>query len=135
MSDIRKSETNTRRSIADPDYKGEDYAIDAAIEKGPLTDRRCTDIFCLIIFIIAIGVGGYIGIYAIENGDPDAIMAPMDADGKFCGRDAGYEDYPYLFFADIEYSVWYPWGVCVKECPNMVNSPTGTFACTSSSNI
>ena len=133
--DTRKTMTDTRRSLADPDYKGEDYTFNVEIEKGPLTDRRCTDIFCLIIFILAVGVGGWIGIYALENGDPDAIMAPMDADGKFCGRDEGYEDYPYLFYADIEYSTWFPYAICVKSCPKMVDSETGTFECKGTSNV
>jgi len=133
--DLRKSETDTRRSLADPNYKGDDYMIDLGIEKGPLTNRRCTDLCCLAIFLVALGFGGYIFVYALEHGDPDSIMAPMDANGKFCGRDPGYEDYPYLFFADIEYSIWIPWAVCVKQCP-MISDPTSPqFECVGTDNI
>jgi len=128
----RRSVADTRNSLADPDYKGEDYTIDPALERGPLTNRRCTDVFCLLVFLVAVGFGGYIGIYALEHGDPTAIMAPMDADGYFCGRDAGYEDYKYLFFADIEYSLWLPWAVCVKECPT-IEEPI--FYCKSTENV
>lgn len=41
---------------------------------------------------------GYIGSYAVSNGDPDLILAPMDSDGNFCGMSAGYEDYPMLWY-------------------------------------
>ena len=44
---------------------------------------------------------GYIGNYAIKNGDPDLILAPMDADGNFCGKTPGYEKYPVLWYANI----------------------------------
>lgn len=29
---------------------------------------------------------GYIASYTMKNGDPSKIMAPVDADGLFCGR-------------------------------------------------
>lgn len=97
--DSRKTVTEVRTSLADKDYKGDDYFINKEIEKGPLTNRRCTDIICLLIFAAAVGVSGYIGVYSLENGDPLRIMAPMDADGHFCGKDPGYEDYPYVYFS------------------------------------
>jgi hypothetical protein len=37
-----------------------------------------------------------VGIYAVENGDPARVMAPLDADAMFCGID--YPDYPYLYY-------------------------------------
>ena len=115
--DSRKSMADTRRSLADPDYKGDDYMIDPEIEKGPLSKRRCTDLLCLFVWLCCVGFAAYVASYAVENGDPTSIMAPMDADGHFCGKDPGYEDYPHLFYADIEYSIWVPWAVCVRECP------------------
>jgi len=60
----------TRQSLADPNYKGEDYKIDTEIEKGPLSNRKCTDILCLLIFLVTMGGLGYVGLYAVENGDP-----------------------------------------------------------------
>ena len=44
-------------------------------------------------------------------------MRPMDADGNFCGKSAGYEDYPYLYYTDISTKFWIPYGVCVSSCP------------------
>ena len=47
-------------------------------------------------------------------------MRPMDADGNFCGKSSGYEDYPYLYYTDIQTPFWLPYGVCVKKCPTSV---------------
>jgi len=137
MGDSRKSIKETRQSLADPNYKGEDYAIDPEIEKGPLTNRRCTDLFCLLVFFATLGFGGYVFVYALENGNPEQIMAPMDSNGYFCGRDPGYEDYPYLFFADIQFSLWLPYGVCVKTCPTAPTDPLQkqTFECIGTENV
>ena len=44
-------------------------------------------------------------------------MRPMDADSNFCGKSAGYEDYPYLYYTDISTKFWIPYGVCVSSCP------------------
>jgi solute carrier family 44 (choline transporter-like protein), member 2/4/5 len=107
--------------LVDPDYKGEDYCIDAALENGPLRNRRCTDVLCLIIFAVAAAAGCYVGIYAVANGDPLLIIAPYDADGNFCGKSPGYEDYPYLWFENLSYGFWLPWGVCVQSCPTVAN--------------
>ena len=132
MSDIRKSEAEKRQSLADPTYKGNDYFIDTDIEKGPLTNRRCTDLFCLVLFFLATGGAGYIGFYAIENGSPERIMAPMDGDGHFCGRESGYEGHPYLLFTNLGNLRWTPYGVCVSECPAKTAT---TFDCKTTRNV
>jgi choline transporter-like protein 2/4/5 len=118
-----KSEAERRESLADPNYTGDDYCIDAELEKGPLRNRRCTDVLCLLIFIVAAAAGVYIGHYAVSNGDPLLVVAPYDADGNFCGKTAGFENYPYLWYQNLEYATWSPWAVCVKECPTK-ESPT-----------
>ena len=120
MSD-RRSLVEKRKSLADPDYKGEDYNIDAELEKGPLGNRRCTDLLCLLVFLLATVAMGYIGTYAIANGDPDRIMTPYDATGAFCGKTPGYENYPYLWFQNLESDVWFAYSVCVSACPNQNN--------------
>lgn len=68
------------------------------ITSGPLGKRKCTDLLCLLIFFVATGGVGYIGYYAIKHGNPDLILAPMDADGNFCGKTLGYETYPFLWY-------------------------------------
>ena len=120
--DSRKSTAEIRQSLADPHYTAQEYEIDQTIAQGPLHNRRCTDVLCLIIFLVALVGGGYIGIYALENGDPAEIMRPMDADGNLCGKDkvAGdqnFVDYPYLYYVNIDTQLWLPYSVCVSSCP------------------
>jgi hypothetical protein len=94
----RKSIVERQSQLADTTYKGQDYNIDCDIENGPLGNRRCTDLLCLLVFLCCTGGMGYIGFYAISYGNPDRIMTPYDATGAFCGKTAGYENYPYLWF-------------------------------------
>jgi hypothetical protein len=51
----------------------------------------------VILFLVAVAGAGYIGVYAVSNGNPETIMAPYDAQGNFCGKSPGYENYPYLW--------------------------------------
>ena len=94
----RRTLADKRQSLVDPNYTGEDYCIDAEIEKGPLANRRCTDILCCLVFLVCLGISGYISIYIVEHGDPALVIAPYDALGNFCGRDPGFEEYPYLWY-------------------------------------
>lgn len=118
----RVSLADRRQSLVDPNYKGEDYNIDTAIEKGPLGNRRCTDMLCVLVFLIVTTGMGYIGNYAVTYGDPDLIMAPYDSTGNFCGRSPGYENYPYLWYQNLDSTVWIAYSVCVSECPTMANT-------------
>ena len=103
--------------MADPNYKGEDYSIDVEIEKGPLGNRRCTDMFCILLFLISTGGIGFIAYFALQHGNPDLIMAPYDSTGAYCGRSPGYENYPYLWFQNLDSPVWIAYSVCVSTCP------------------
>ena len=105
----------------DPNYKGGDYEIDTAIENGPLGNRRCTDIFCILIFIAALCGAGYTGYYAVQNGNPELITTPSDAQGNFCGKSAGYEAYPYLWIQNVDSPFWFAYTVCVSFCPGVDN--------------
>ena len=120
---LRKTDAEIRKSLADPTYTADDYEIDEAIKAGPLHNRKCTDILCLLIFIVALIGGGYVAVYSYENGNPERIMRPMDADGNFCGKTPGYEDYPYLYYTNIESTFWLPYGVCVSRCPASPSDP------------
>ena len=106
-----------RQSLANPDYKGEDYSISTEIEKGPLGNRRCTDMLCNLIFLAATAGIGYIGYYAVSHGDPNLIMSPYDSTGAYCGVTPGYENYPYLWVQNLDSSVWFAYTTCVSACP------------------
>jgi hypothetical protein len=62
------------------------------------------------------------------------LLAPLDADGHFCGLDAGYTGYNYLYFADltVEPSLILSTAVCVKDCPLDDDTPV---ECISTQNV
>ncbi|XP_053466703.1 choline transporter-like protein 2 isoform X3 [Ictalurus furcatus] len=70
--------------------------------KGPIQNRGCTDIFCCIIFILAIIGYVAVGILAWSQGDPRKVIYPTNSRGEFCGQ-AGtdLEKKPYLFYFNI----------------------------------
>jgi len=94
--------------------------IDEKLQNGPFAERSCTDPLCCLIFLAFIG--GMIGIagYAITKGNPGLIGRGYDADGKMCGVDIGYEDYPYLYFP-MPHPDHLTRTVCLKTCPTSVN--------------
>lgn len=96
-----------------------------------MANRKCTDILCLLIFFVATGGMGYLGFYSYTNGDPSLIMAPMDADGNSCGKSVGYENYPLLWFQEID-TFWLAYGVCVQACPSATDT---NVACIGTANV
>ncbi|XP_074034090.1 choline transporter-like 2 isoform X2 [Leptinotarsa decemlineata] len=95
--------------------------------RGPLKRRSCTDVICLLFFLLFIATWIGIGLYAIINGDPSTLLVPKDTRGQRCGKDSGVEDKPYLLFQDITKCVrpTIPFTrcdteqVCVKKCPDV----------------
>jgi len=55
--------------------------------KGPVENRRCTDIFCCLLYIVHIVV--FIGVagLAFGTGNPDRLIQGQDWRGNFCGMD------------------------------------------------
>uniref|UniRef100_A0A4W5NTY7 Choline transporter-like protein n=1 Tax=Hucho hucho TaxID=62062 RepID=A0A4W5NTY7_9TELE len=62
----------------------------------------CTDVFCCILFILAILGYFAVGILAWSQGDPRKVIYPTDSRGQFCGQ-AGtpLEKKPLLFYFNI----------------------------------
>lgn len=114
---------------------------------GPLKDRGCTDIICIIIFIIFLGGMVVLAYFAFTLGDPWRIVNGYDSFGNTCGKKnvqpegvtsvhSGLDltDYPYLIYFDP--TVMLPTTVatlvnagstapiettmmrCVKSCPD-----------------
>lgn len=69
--------------------------------KSPVKSHGCTDLICLVIFIIFIGLLVTLSVFAYSNGDPSSLILPHDSQGRVCGRDPGLEDRRYLFYFDI----------------------------------
>uniref|UniRef100_A0A4W3H6F0 Choline transporter-like protein n=1 Tax=Callorhinchus milii TaxID=7868 RepID=A0A4W3H6F0_CALMI len=64
--------------------------------------RGCTDIFCFLLFFVAILVYCAVGILAWTYGDARKVIYPTDSRGEFCGQ-AGTrnENKPFLFFFNL----------------------------------
>lgn len=95
-----------RNSLADPRYKGDDYYVDEEIRNiGPLRSRGCSDFIFTIIFIAFVGLMAYLTYGSIQNGNPEALVNGVDADGNICGLNASVADYPRLYYmvqADVK---------------------------------
>lgn len=93
---------------------------------GPIHNRSCTDIFWLVLFILFLGVWGYVGYYGMTHGNIEKLLAPIDTFGARCGLDSSVKDKPYLVFFDISKClspgtpiVGCPTPqVCVSKCPS-----------------
>ncbi|XP_063909767.1 choline transporter-like 2 isoform X2 [Zophobas morio] len=93
---------------------------------GPSKHRSCTDIICLLLFIVFIGCWAGIAIYAFTSGDPNMLLVPKDSWGGRCGLDEHVKDKPYLFFFDLTkcFGPFVPFTgcptpqVCVERCPS-----------------
>ena len=57
--------SSIRESLNDENYDGGDYLVDPELQNGPLFNRKCTDVFCLLIFWLFLVVYGYTCVYAI----------------------------------------------------------------------
>ncbi|CAF1590400.1 unnamed protein product [Rotaria magnacalcarata] len=86
--------------------------------------RHCTDIFCLILFIIFIIIYGFISILAISQGNPASLIQASDSFGNICGKNE-FKSKPYQLYYDISkcltgggLSLVCPTTkLCVSSCP------------------
>ena len=60
-----------------------------------------------------------------EQGSLWKVIAPLDADGHFCGLDKGYEDFKYVYYvaSASEFENPLTGAVCVKSCPMKDEAP------------
>lgn len=68
--------------------KKDEFNIDHSLINGPCKDRKCTDIFFLLVwtaFCITCIVTAF---YGYAAGEPRKLLAPMDGAGNFCGFDS-----------------------------------------------
>ena len=70
-------------------------------KEGPIKNRGCTDILCLLLFIAFLVGWGVVGYYGFKNGNPIKLIYPSDSSGRICGSSAGFEDRPNLLFYDL----------------------------------
>ncbi|XP_017039014.1 choline transporter-like 2 [Drosophila ficusphila] len=88
-------------------------------------DRSCTDIPCLLLFVLFLVGWGFIAQYAIKNGDLNKLLVPTDSFNRKCGLDSGVLNKQNLFFFDMNQCIdpivpltGCPTPqVCVETCP------------------
>ena len=83
-------------------------------QNGPIKESRCTDMFCCIFFLAYIAGMGALGFLNMAKSKVGTMSHQLDSDGKACGYDKGYENYPYLMM--FSFSEPYK-SACVKHCP------------------
>lgn len=87
-------------------------------------DRHCTDVFCLILFIVFLFIYVFIGVLAIIQGNPKSLIEPSDSLGNLCGQNR-FQSRPYQLYFDIGkcltdgvLSFLCPTRkICVESCP------------------
>ncbi|XP_037780693.1 choline transporter-like protein 2 [Penaeus monodon] len=94
--------------------------------RGPIKGRSCTDILCLLLFLVFLVGWGVVAGFAATSGDPSRLLYPTDSFGRVCGKDPGLEDKKFLFFFDLTkcaspkvIATGCPTPqVCVEKCPS-----------------
>jgi len=97
LKDVKPSNSSKRQALKDPDYKGEDYTVNQELKDGPIKERKCTDIFCILLFILFAGTYIYSIVYGYQNNHIHQLLHPVNGDGKLCGID-DLEEYPNLYY-------------------------------------
>lgn len=97
--------------------EGEDFTI--------VTERKCTDILCCLIFIL-FWIGMLIvGIVAFARGEPDRLHNGYDFTGEVCGFGANSEKsnvyYPYPYDDEGGSEPDLSWAACVTDCPQQTS--------------
>lgn len=83
---------------------------------GPVRnkDRRCTDAWCYVLFILVLLAMLGTAIWAVVTSDPRGIAKVYDSSGNICGQGAA-ANYPLLYLQTFEKPFL---SVCVSECPS-----------------
>ena len=91
-------------------------------------NRSCTDVLCVLVFIVFLGGWVGVGVIGLLDGHPEQLVYPSNSRGELCGRGV-HEDKPYVLFHDPTQclSVSAIFGcptpqICVESCPDQTTS-------------
>uniref|UniRef100_A0A336LM49 Choline transporter-like protein n=1 Tax=Culicoides sonorensis TaxID=179676 RepID=A0A336LM49_CULSO len=92
----------------------------------PLRKNQCTDVICLLIFVIFFGMVIFVGFFAMTKGEDNRILTPIDSNENFCGKDSNVLDVPYLYILDLYKCIdihsllvgCTSDSICVSKCPD-----------------
>jgi choline transporter-like protein 2/4/5 len=83
--------------------------------------RNCTDIICLILFVVFVLIQVLVSYFAFMCGDPQRLMTPRDSNGQYCsGSTPNLLYFNLLTCLDVTSALT---GcstpqICVSQCPN-----------------
>jgi hypothetical protein len=79
------------------------------------TERKPTNCFCLIFFLLYIVACIALAATGMIKGNFSKLVAGADTNGRLCGVDDGVTDYTKFYFYAGSHGELY--GTCVKACP------------------
>lgn len=130
-------------------HEGKDYGKPINRETPMLQRKRsCTDIVCLLLFIVFLCAWGFVAYMGFKDGNIQQVIYPTDSQGNVCGHDntknavengePKYDmtDRKFLMFFDLTRCLnpaVFVTGcltpqVCVKKCPEESGFPLGLTA-------
>lgn len=56
--------------------------------RGPIGNRSCTDVLCMLLFVVFLVGWAAIATFAVLNGNPMRLVYPSDSKGQICGTGA-----------------------------------------------
>jgi len=116
--------------LSENDYADQD---DFEVQAG-MSKHHCTDIMCLVVFLIAVGLVGLLVNYGMTQGDVRRLTHGYNFTGQLCGVDAPGQ--PYLYWCQKrrgmagggvppELDLKHP--ICVEACPTSYNTTRTCF--------
>ena len=99
----------------------------------PLSKRCCTDVLCLLIFVVYFVAMIGIGIFSLGNGNINYILYPTDYLDQFCGHSSLVSNRTKAFYPKLSEDLtrqklliasglgivhFTPYTLCVNECPS-----------------
>ncbi|XP_061746371.1 choline transporter-like protein 5-A [Nerophis ophidion] len=106
---------------------GEPHKFNASF-RGPVHKRRCTDVFCCLLFILVLIAYAGLGLVAWLHGDVRKLLRPANSFGEFCGqKGTSNAKKPNVFYFNIFecagpallINLHCPTTqICVSECPD-----------------
>merc|ERR1712013_352591 len=103
--------------------------------KSPMVKRRsCTDVICLLLFLVFLGGWGAVAFLGIRGGDISKVIYPTDSQGNICGKGEMVDRKSLLMFdltqclnPAILVTGCLTTHVCVNQCPQENYSPLGAL--------
>jgi len=99
------------------------------LPQGPIKNRSCTDILCLLLFVFCIAGWAGVSYIGFRDGNPELLIYPTNSTGQICGQGENSER-PLLFFQNLLVCASMSSlvngcptpQVCVDECPQQTTS-------------